>query len=85
MTGNIFYEWLLRCDAELGCKGRKVLLLLDNFSAYSKAGLATPIVDAAAESQLNETEEVDEQLEIQIIPKAMLLAMEQIAQYISFE
>ncbi|KAJ2779744.1 hypothetical protein GGI15_003778 [Coemansia interrupta] len=43
------------------------------------------IVDTAAESQFNVPEEVDEQLEIQIKPKAMLLAMEQVAQYISFE
>jgi hypothetical protein len=35
MTGAIFKEWLFWCDSKM--KGRKVALLMDNFSAHEAA------------------------------------------------
>ena len=34
MTTNLYQAWLLQWDRELGVKGRKILLLQDNFSGH---------------------------------------------------
>ena len=35
MTANLYQEWLQQWDCELGMRGRKVVLLQDNFSGHS--------------------------------------------------
>jgi hypothetical protein len=34
MTGLIFKQWIEEFDEEMGRQGRKVLLILDNFSGH---------------------------------------------------
>ena len=37
MTADIFKEWLLWFDNKMNADGRKVALLMDNFSAHESA------------------------------------------------